>query len=115
MKGIEEGSGELVVSGGDGAVDLEMADHALIVPLLAPILVTLAVSIGFPQALAQGSSLPPQQIEAPDTHRVLVIPVNLRGRAPLVVDRKQIMQALYGVEDSVASRYRAVSYGQVEF
>lgn len=29
MKGIEEGSGELVVSGGDGAVDLEMTDHAL--------------------------------------------------------------------------------------
>jgi hypothetical protein len=29
MKSIEEGSRELVVSGGDGAVDLEMADHAL--------------------------------------------------------------------------------------
>ena len=29
MKGIEEGPGELVVAGGDGAVDLEVADHAL--------------------------------------------------------------------------------------
>ena len=29
MKGIEEGSSELVVSGCDGAVDLEMSDHAL--------------------------------------------------------------------------------------
>src|SRR6266478_6248532 len=29
MKGVEEGSRKLVVSGGDGAVDLEMADHAL--------------------------------------------------------------------------------------
>lgn len=29
MKGIEERSGELVVSSGDGSADLEMADHAL--------------------------------------------------------------------------------------
>ena len=29
MKGIEEGSRELIVSGCDGAVDFEMADHAL--------------------------------------------------------------------------------------
>ena len=29
MKGIEEGSGELVVSGCDGTVDLEVSDHAL--------------------------------------------------------------------------------------
>ena len=29
MKGIEERSGELVVSGSNGAADLEMADHAL--------------------------------------------------------------------------------------
>jgi len=28
MKDIEEGSGELVISRGDGAVDLEMSDHA---------------------------------------------------------------------------------------
>jgi hypothetical protein len=85
------------------------------VALLAPILAALAVSFGFPHALAQGSTLPPQQLEGPDTHRVLVIPVDLRGRAPLVVDRKQITQALYGVENSVASRYRAISYGQVQF
>ena len=89
--------------------------RAPIVALLAPVLAALAVSIGFPQALAQESSWPPQRLEGPVTHRVLVIPVNLRGRAPLVVDRKQITQALYGAEDSVASRYRAVSYGQVEF
>ncbi|HXQ51234.1 MAG TPA: hypothetical protein VN802_09100 [Stellaceae bacterium] len=29
MKRIEEGSGELVVAGGDGAIDLEVSDHAL--------------------------------------------------------------------------------------
>ncbi len=29
MKGIEEGARELVISGGDGAVHLEMADHSL--------------------------------------------------------------------------------------
>jgi len=29
MKGIEEGSGQFVVASGDGAVDLEVADHAL--------------------------------------------------------------------------------------
>ena len=29
MKHIKEASGELVVAGGDGAVDLEMSDHAL--------------------------------------------------------------------------------------
>jgi hypothetical protein len=45
----------------------------------------------------------------------LVIPVNLHGRAPVVVDRKQVAQALYGTENSVASRYRAISYGKVEF
>src|SRR5262249_39184051 len=29
MEGVEEGSGEFVVAGGDGAADLEVADHAL--------------------------------------------------------------------------------------
>jgi hypothetical protein len=29
MKDVEEGSGELVVTGGDGTADLEVADHAL--------------------------------------------------------------------------------------
>lgn len=76
--------------------------------LLASILAAGAISIGSPPAPAQGRS-------ASDTHRVLVIPVNLRGRLPLAVDRKQIAQALYGVEDSVATRYRAVSYGKVAF
>ena len=89
--------------------------RAPIVALLAGILPASAISIGFPQAFAQESLSQPQPLEGPDAHRVLVIPVNLRGRAPLVVDRKQITQALYGAEDSVASRYRAVSYGKVEF
>jgi hypothetical protein len=44
-----------------------------------------------------------------------VIPVNLRGRAPVAVDRKQIMQALSGADNSVASRYRAVSFGKMQF
>jgi len=48
-------------------------------------------------------------------HRVLIIPVELRGRAPLVVDREQMVQALYGTKDSVAARYRAISFGQVDF
>jgi len=89
--------------------------RAPIVALLALFLAASAVGVGFAQALAQESSLRPQQLEGPDTHRVLVIPVNLNGRAPLVVDRKQITQALYGAEDSLASRYRTVSYGKVEF
>jgi hypothetical protein len=75
---------------------------------MSAILAVLMFSVNFGQAVAQ-------QREAPDMHRVLVIPVNLRGREPLVIDRKQIAQALYGVDDSVASRYRAVSYGKVEF
>src|SRR5437763_13397678 len=29
MKSVEEGSSQLVITGGDGAVDLEVADHAL--------------------------------------------------------------------------------------
>ena len=89
--------------------------RAPIVALLAGIPPASPVLVGFPQTLAQGSALQPRQLEGTDTQRVLVIPVNLRGRAPVVVDRKQITQALYGAEDSVASRYRAVSYGKVEF
>jgi hypothetical protein len=89
--------------------------RAPIVGLLAGILPASSVLVGIPQALAQEHALQPRQLEGPDTHRVLVIPVNLRGRAALVVDREQITQALYGAEDSVASRYRAVSYGKVEF
>jgi hypothetical protein len=86
-------------------------------PLVTRLVEILAASVfaGFPQAFAAESSLRPKLPEAPDTHRVLVIPVNLRGRAPLTVDRKQILQALYGAGDSVASRYRDVSYGKMEF
>jgi hypothetical protein len=86
-------------------------------PIGALLVGTLAASVfvGFPPTFAEESSLRLKLLEGPDTHRVLVIPINLRGRAPLTVDRKQILQALYGAEDSVASRYRAVSYGKVEF
>jgi Ricin-type beta-trefoil lectin domain/Gametolysin peptidase M11 len=73
----------------------------------ALMLATLAC-LGFSQALAQQSA-------KPETHRVLVIPVNLRGHAAVEVDRKQITQALYGAEDSVASRYGAISYGKLIF
>ncbi len=71
-------------------------------------LATAAFAVSSPRAHTQ-------QHEGPDTHRVLVVPVNLRGRTPLTIDRQQIMQALYGADDSVASRYRAVSYGKVQF
>ncbi len=71
-------------------------------------LAALALCIGFPQALAERSL-------APDMRRVLVIPVNLRGRASVAVDPRQIAQALYDAADSVASRYRAASYGKVDF
>lgn len=86
---------------------MALVRHIPIRSLFALVLAALAVCAGISPALAQQSS--------PDTHRVLVIPVNLRGRAPVAVDRKQITQALYGAADSVASRYRAISYGKVEF
>ncbi len=86
---------------------------APIVAVLAGVLAAAAVSAGFPQARAEGSAS--RRLEGPDTHRVLVVPVNLHGRAPLAIDRKQITQALYGAEDSVASRYRVISYGMMEF
>jgi ricin-type beta-trefoil lectin protein/gametolysin peptidase M11 len=88
--------------------------RGLILALLMQILVASAVSIGSPIAFAQGSS-PGSQLDGPDMQRVLVIPVNLDGRAPVLVNREQIAQALYGAEDSVASRYRAISYGKVIF
>ncbi len=84
--------------------------------LNAAILVAaLTVSVSFSQVSAQERSSQLLQLEKPDTHRVLVLPVNLRGRAPVMVDRKQIMQALYGADNSVASHYRTVSYGKVKF
>jgi Gametolysin peptidase M11/Ricin-type beta-trefoil lectin domain-like len=55
------------------------------------------------------------QAEAPEAHHVLVIPVNLRGHVPVIIDRAQIVQALYGADNSVASRYRAISYGKLQF
>jgi hypothetical protein len=73
--------------------------RTLIVALLVG-LVASAASTGFAE---------------PVTHRVLVVPVNLGAPASVVVDRGQITQVLYGAADSVASRYRAKSYGVVRF
>jgi hypothetical protein len=75
---------------------------------IAAALVIAALCITFSQALAQLNT-------KAETHRVLVIPVNLGGHAPVEADRKQIAQALFGAEDSVASRYRAISYGKLMF
>ena len=83
--------------------------------LLVPMLVALAVTVVIPQALAHGSASPVHSIANPDVHRVLVIPVNLRGRAAVTLDRKQVAQALFGATASVASRYRALSYGALQF
>jgi hypothetical protein len=97
------------------AANLARYVRASIAGLSAGFLLASPVLVGVPAALAQGSPSPSPQFEGPDTHRVLVIPVNLRGRAPLAVDRRQIARALFGAEDSVASHYRAISYGEVEF
>ena len=51
---------------------------------------------------------------AAETRRVLVVPVVLAGDAP-VVDKAQIVEALFGATNSVAAHYRAVSYGAVDF
>jgi hypothetical protein len=88
-----------------------MANHiwyVRAVTLLTSILVASAVSVSLPQVIAQ-------QRQGSEMHRALVIPVNLHGRAPTVVDRQQVALALYGAENSVASRYRTISYGKVEF
>jgi hypothetical protein len=88
--------------------NLRLHVHARLMTRLASIIVASAASTSLPHAIAQES-------ERPQIHRLLVIPVNLRGRTPVTVDRKQIMLALYGAENSVASRYRAVSFGKVQF
>jgi hypothetical protein len=81
-----------------------------IAAMMASIVLAVALSIGASPARAQQSASSP-----PETHLVLVVPVNLRGRTPLTVDRAQIAQALFGAQNSVASRYRAISYGQLDF
>ncbi|MGA7805431.1 RICIN domain-containing protein [Bradyrhizobium sp.] len=88
--------------------------RASILPMVMGIVAALVCN-GFPRACAGENASLPKPLESADVHRVLVIPVNLRGRAPVIVDRAQIMQALYGARDSVASRYRSQSYGQLEF
>jgi hypothetical protein len=89
-------------------------ERAPIAALLALILAAAAVSGASPRVLAQESASPPP-LAGREIHRVLVVPVNLEGRAPVVVDREQITQALYGADGSVASRYRAISYEKLEF
>jgi Ricin-type beta-trefoil lectin domain/Gametolysin peptidase M11 len=85
------------------------------IALSALIFSVAAISVGLPRASAQTSSSGSPQPAAREIHRVLVIPVNLRGRMPAAVDRQQVAQALYGATDSVASRYRVISYGKVDF
>jgi Ricin-type beta-trefoil lectin domain/Gametolysin peptidase M11 len=80
--------------------------RAGIAAALAPLVAALAILLHPSQTLAQ---------QKPETRRVLVIPVNLRGHATVEADRRQIAQALFGAEDSVASRYRAISYGKLVF
>ena len=50
MKRVEEGAGELVISGGDSAVDLQVTDHALDAVALAihaPVPADFGLAIGF--------------------------------------------------------------------
>ena len=81
----------------------------------AVIMAAMSVSLGVQHAAAQDRPLQPQHSAKPDMHRVLMIPVNLRGRTQLTLDRNQIIQVLYGKENSVASHYHLVSFGEVEF
>src|SRR5580704_387923 len=60
---------------------------------VATLIGALALAIASPPALAQASA------PNPNVHRILVIPVNLHGRAPVAADRKQIVQALYGATE----------------
>jgi hypothetical protein len=88
--------------------NLRLHARARLAMWLVSFVLASAASASLRQAIAQES-------ERPQIHRVLLIPVDLRGRAPVAVDRKQIMQALYGADNSVASRYRAISFGKVQF
>ena len=77
--------------------------------LLPQVLIVLTLGLGARVADAQTSRL------SPDIHRVLVIPIDLPGRAPPSVDRVQIAQALFTAGDSVNAQYRALSYGSIAF
>jgi Ricin-type beta-trefoil lectin domain/Gametolysin peptidase M11 len=61
------------------------------------------------------AQLPRPKLSSPELHRVLVIPVNIEGYRPLKIERHQIAEALYGRTGSVAMRYRAISYGVIQF
>lgn len=76
-------------------------------------LAAAAISLAIPHAAAQDARRDSPSIAG--TRRVLVIPVNIPGRAPVAPDREQIAQALFGDRDSVASRYRTISYGKLNF
>jgi hypothetical protein len=64
---------------------------------------------------ATAQQVPPRDLESAELHRILTVPVNLDHRSAVIVDPKQISQALFGPENSVASRYRALSYGRLGF
>lgn len=91
------------------------AARAVAAALFAPVVVAALVTVGVSPVFAQDSASVIHGVPTPDVHRVLVIPVNLRGRAAVTLDRKQVAQALFGATASVASRYRALSYGALQF
>ena len=64
--------------------------------VLAALTAGSLISVGLPGAFAAGDALRPEGVEI---HRVLVVPVNLHGRVPLAVDRKQIVRALDGDQE----------------
>ena len=50
-----------------------------------------------------------------DEHRVLSVLVKVAGRRPLRATRAQVARAIGGAEDSVAVRFKKMSYGQLSF
>jgi hypothetical protein len=46
---------------------------------------------------------------------VVAVLVNVPGKKPLAATREQVAQALFGSKNSVAARYREMSYGRVDF
>jgi|GEM_PF-1437596 len=72
-----------------------------------------ALALGLACSAAEGARNPPAGAES--RRRILVVLVNVPGRKPLAASREQIVEALFGASDSVAARYREMSYGQVEF
>lgn len=65
MKVVEEGTRELVVSGGDGAVDFEMADHALD---------AIALAVKAPVPADRGLSVGARRDDGPDALGAQIAP-----------------------------------------